>query len=88
MSRTLTGNGPEEEEEVGKVVRGKTLPAMVRSLGFSAMSDGGLMEGFSGRLTYDLLFQKKYHLTGILEDGLWQTEVEAGRPIMRLLHQV
>lgn len=46
------------------------MSATVGSLGFYAMSDGELMEGFSGGLAYDLLFQKKDYLTGILEDGL------------------
>lgn len=37
-------------------------------------------------LTYDLFFQEEHCLNVVLEGGLDQTNVEAGRPVMRQLH--
>lgn len=62
------------------------MSSMARSLEIYTMSDGELLRVFSREWTCDLFIQNDQCLTVVLEDGLEQTKVGAGKPVMRLLH--
>lgn len=62
------------------------MSSMTSSLEIYTMSDGELVWVFPREWTCDLFIQKDHCLTVVLEDGLEQTKVEAGKPVMRLLH--